>query len=130
MDHVLVKLRSQLDENLQVLHQLYTRLLRTDFSQHCDSQYICKRLVLGHNFLIISETLNSQKELVMHTEGHCLRNTEPFLSPAFTMGCSCRAKAAAFTKADIKPSFILCFFRKLSRCRALISWMLLQISDI
>ena len=47
-------------------------------------------------------------------------------SPAFTTGCSCKAKAEAFTNADMKPSLRLCFFRKASLCRARISWMLLQ----
>lgn len=47
-------------------------------------------------------------------------------SPPLTTGWSWRAKAAAFTKADINPSFRLCFFRNASLCSALISWMLLK----
>lgn len=47
-------------------------------------------------------------------------------SPALTAGWSDRACAAAFTNADMKPSLMLCFFRKASLWTALISWMLLE----
>lgn len=47
-------------------------------------------------------------------------------SPALTAGWSWRAKAAALTKADIKPSFRLCFFKKASLCSVLICWMVLK----
>ena len=83
---------------------------------------VCKSLgLLAPIFLCVWE-----QSVFLHTSPRTSWGPATTNSPAFTTGCSCKAKAEAFTNADMKPSLRLCFFRKASLCRALISWMLLQ----